>query len=383
MKPVTILPNIEIKMAAQGRRKKILLAMYAITIFVLLARNVADVYHGYYGIVGIQTGMLILVMAAFVRLYQRGEYEKASYAILVLLAFITAGAVVLEKFDNFTPAFLFPYVLAAFSLFSWKKGLLFSAIPLGGLVCAVWIFPEYFSQSHFLQNTPSLFNALFIALLVVVFGFYYEVTRIDATRRLIEVGHKKDLLYNEIHHRVKNNLNIVSSLLAIQAEQESLAVQNIIKASKDRIDAMALVHSMLYVSSDIEKVNAKLFLEKLSSTIGRTTALHVKVQLEVEPLELTLNEVMPLGLITNELLTNSFKYAFAGVLHPCITLALFTEGENVVFFYQDNGVGAQEEKVGVGLRLVQLNVRQLKGTLTLERGAGLGYKIVYKRRVHV
>jgi len=181
MKPVTILPNIEIKMAAQGRRKKILLAMYAITIFVLLARNVADVYHGYYGIVGIQTGMLILVMAAFVRLYQRGEYEKASYAILVLLAFITAGAVVLETFDNFTPAFLFPYVLAAFSLFSWKKGLLFSAIPLGGLVCAVWIFPEYFSQSHFLQNTPSLFNALFIALLVVVFGFYYEVTRIDAT----------------------------------------------------------------------------------------------------------------------------------------------------------------------------------------------------------
>jgi len=383
MKPPPILQNIEIKMAAQRRRKKILLAMYGITIFSLLARSAADVYHGHHAILGIQAGVLALVIVAFVGLYQKGEYEKASYVILVLLAFIAAGAMVLEKFDDFTPAFLFPYVLAAFSLFSWKKGLFFSVIPIVGLVCVVWAFPEYFSKSHFLQNTPSLFNALFIALLVAVFGFYYEVTRVDTTRRLIEVGHKKDLLYNEIHHRVKNNLNIVSSLLAIQAEQESLAVQNIIKASKDRIDAMALVHSMLYVSNDIEKVNARLFLEKLSSTIGRTTALHVRVQLEVEPLELTLNEVMPLGLITNELLTNSFKHAFSAVADPCIIIALSVEGENVVFKYQDNGVGVKEEKVGVGLRLVQLNVRQLKGTLTLERGAGLGHKIVYKRRVHV
>ncbi|MBE0496845.1 MAG: hypothetical protein IBX45_10565 [Campylobacterales bacterium] len=384
MKPSSVQPNPEIVRAAQERRKKILLAMYVMTIGVFFVHNLTDIYNTNYPVIFVRSTMLVLMLVAFVRLYQKQYYEKASYAILLILGISTIGISVVGKFDDFTPAFILPFILGSFSLFSWQKGLLFSVTLLGLLIGAMWLSPEYFGESAFLQSKTALFNFFFVVMLIMVFGFYYETTRVDAYKRLMNVSQKKDLLYNEIHHRVKNNLNIVSSMLAIQAEKEDQRVKEIIQVSKERIDAMAMVHSMLYVSSDIEKVNAQLFIEKLTSTIGRTMGLHVKTELTISPLALTLNEVMPLGLIANELLTNSFKYAFKGVLNPRIMITLKTNNDEVEFTYQDNGVGCDKDAVqGIGLKLVQLNVRQLRGKMTLSHGEGFGCQISYKRSDHV
>lgn len=384
MKHLTMQLSPEIYIASQERKKKMLLGMHVICLFAFFAHGITDIYNSNYHIIPIRAIILVLILLSFFRLYKRGHYEKSSYAISFILAITTIGITITSKFDNFSPAFIFPFILGTFSLFSWKKGFLFSIALLIGLTLFVFNYENYLVNSRFLHNDISIFNFLFIFAILLLFAFYYETTRIDAYKRLIDANYKKDLLYKEIHHRVKNNLNIVSSMLAIQAEKEDDKVKDIIKSSKERIDAIAMVHSMLYVSNGIEKVNAKLFIEKLTLTIHSTISSHATILFRIKELELSLNEIIPIGLIINELLTNSFKYAFKDTQNPKIIIVLHIHKNTVTLTYHDNGIGYDTNfEQGIGLKLVDLNVKQLKGNLKINYNHGLNYKMIYKRSLHV
>lgn len=384
MKPIHKQLNTEVTVATEERKIKIILVMYIICIIVFSVHNITDIYHASYKIIPIRATMLLFIIISFFAFYKRGEYEKAAYAILLILAIATIAISVVGKFDNYTPAFIFPFILGAFSLFSWKKGLLFSSILLLIILFLIFHYESYFQDSSFLHNRLSIFNFLFILIIIFVFAFYYETTRIHAYEVLINANYKKDILYNEIHHRVKNNLNVVSSMLAIQAEKEDAKIQDILKISKARIDSMAMVHSMLYVSNDLEKVNAKSFIEKLFQNIQSTIDTKVDIVFRAKQLELSLNEVIPIGLIINELLTNSFKYAFIDMHNPKIIIVLKLSKNTVLLTYYDNGIGYDSTcEEHLGLKLVHLNVRQLKGDLKINHRNGLCYKITYKRDSHV
>lgn len=344
-----------------------------------------DTYSQDYQIMPLTMTMLVLIVFSFFMFYRKGKYDYASYVILMILAIEIIAAIFIYHFDDYTPGFIFPFILGAFSLFSWKRGLIFSVIFLITLALLLFCYQDSLNVSVFLYNNVAISNFLSILVIIFVFAMYYETTRIDAYKKLIHSNYKKDLLYNEIHHRVKNNLNIVSSMLAIQAELEDKKTQDILKVSKDRIDSIALVHSMLYVSNDMEKVNAKLFIEKLALNIQSTLDTHVTIILKVKEIELSLNEIIPLGLIINELLTNSFKYAFMDAKNPKIIIVLHIRKNKVTLTYHDNGVGCSKAECeqGLGLKLVDLNVKQLKGTLRRNRNHGLSYKIIYQRSLHV
>jgi len=377
--------NIETKMVTEERRKKIIWFMHAICFFIFFLHILMDLYYKDYQIIPLTVTMLGLIFVSFFMFYQKGKYDYASYALLVILAIEIIAAMFIYHFDDYTPGFIFPFILGAFSLFSWKRGLLFSISFLLVLALLLFFYHNALSTSIFLHNNVAIANFLSILVIIFVFAIYYETTRIDAYKRLINSNYKKDLLYNEIHHRVKNNLNIVSSMLAIQAELEDKKTQDIIKVSKDRIDSIALVHSMLYVSNDMEKVNAKLFIEKLALNIQGTIDRPISIIFKLAEIELSLNEIIPLGLIINELLTNSFKHAFKDIEKPIIIIVLHARKKSVNVTYYDNGLSCAkpEYEQGLGVKLVALNVKQLKGTLKISRNHGLRYKITYQRSLHV
>jgi two-component sensor histidine kinase len=173
-------------------------------------------------------------------------------------------------------------------------------------------------------------------------------------------------------------------MLSMQALKENKTVRDIIEVSTNRINSMAMVHSMLYVSEDIENINAKKFLEKLSNYLKNNADHNVHIKLNIKELELPLNEIIPLGLIVNELLTNSFKYAFKETSNPKINIVFKIFHGNAIFTYHDNGMGyALDKNDNMGLKLIELNVKQLKGTLKIKNKNGLGYKISYKRKSNV
>lgn len=187
---------------------------------------------------------------------------------------------------------------------------------------------------------------------------------------------EKELLLKEIHHRVKNNLQVVSSLLELQAKKGDESTKTAFADGQSRVKAMALIHEKLYRNDDIASIDFAEYIEQLSGQIASLYSSHsVEIHIEAGGHQFDIDTAVPLGLILNELITNSFKYAFnatGGQLH--ISVAKAQDGYELIV--ADNGPGLPEdfnlEKAkSLGLRLVRRLSRQLygKASYTVTNGA--------------
>lgn len=374
----------EISNFIKNRRVKLLLTMYKLCVFMFIILIITDLFKNQMSTVLLEVLSLILIASSYFIFYKRKHYDIASYFIITILGFGIIMGLVLNEFNNYLPVYSIPFMLGTFFLFSFKKSFILNIIFFITLYSVFFYMKDIFNDNHFLNNYIAMGNLTIILLIIFIFSYFYEMSRIEDNKRLIDLNYKKDLLYRELQHRVKNNLNIVSSMLSMQALKESQTVKDIIEVSTNRIDSLAMVHSMLYVSDDIENVNVKKFLEKLSNNLKNNANHDVLIELNIKEVELPLNEIIPLGLIVNELLTNSFKYAFKETSNPKINIVFKMYQGNAIFTYHDNGKGyVYNESESMGLKLVELNVKQLKGTLRIKNKNGLGYKISYKRKSNV
>ncbi|MGD2092422.1 MAG: histidine kinase dimerization/phosphoacceptor domain -containing protein [Candidatus Aminicenantes bacterium] len=200
---------------------------------------------------------------------------------------------------------------------------------------------------------------------------------------------EKEILLKEIHHRVKNNLQVISSLLDLQAD--ALGDQHINKAiqdSKDRIHSMALVHENLYQFGDLARINVNQYLHKLVEYLFETYGdwagnITARVKIETPSLELDMETAIPIGLILTELLSNVLKHAFPhgekGEVH--ITVRPDNPGM-LTLVVRDNGLGLPphlnpSESQSLGLQLVHLLTRQLKGTIEIKKSKGTTVTITF------
>lgn len=196
---------------------------------------------------------------------------------------------------------------------------------------------------------------------------------------------EKDVLLREIHHRVKNNLQIISSLLSLQADAfEDRTIISHFQDSQARIHSMALVHEKLYGTADLSSIDMRGYAEGLVSHLSRTYGLpNVEVIVEVEPLVLGIDLAIPCGLMLNELITNAFKYAFPDGRPGRITLSLRNAGgEQLSLSVSDDGVGLPAgvdpvQTRSLGLRLVDALVRQVNGRLAISRGPGAAFTVTF------
>ncbi len=188
---------------------------------------------------------------------------------------------------------------------------------------------------------------------------------------------EKDILLGEIHHRVKNNLQLVDSLLDLQASQiDDPAVLGMLRDSQNRIRSMVLIHQTLYQSKDFAKVDFANFLDSLLSTLVASYGMESdRVGLTVNTVEvyLPLSAAIPCGLVVNELITNAFKHAFPDHRRGRITVDLTDEGNGQVgLAVSDDGIGIPadldiEQTATLGLQLVSLLTDQLGGTVSIQR----------------
>lgn len=196
---------------------------------------------------------------------------------------------------------------------------------------------------------------------------------------------EKEVLLKEIHHRVKNNLQIVYSLLTLQAN--GIADSNIrvvFDESRDRIGSMALIHEKLYNSSDISHINFRQYLQELAQNIAGTyQRQEIVIVVEGEPIFLDIHSGIPCGLIVNELVSNSFKHAFAEGRSGQITIGLTrSDAEHYLLTVADSGSGLPphidiRNTTSLGMQLVLVLTEQLQGRLELERDAGTRFAITF------
>ena len=196
---------------------------------------------------------------------------------------------------------------------------------------------------------------------------------------------EKEMLMREIHHRVKNNLQVMSSLLLIQAESSSNPeVKETLSLSQKRLFSIATIHELLYSNENIQSVAAQEYFEEITAQNLEIQGEKVNYTIETDHISLIMDKAIPLGLMLNELITNSFKYAFEGKGDKQISITLkehMVQGENnYIFVYQDNGIGIQGQtssKNTLGLSIVDMMAQQLKGTLERNGDAGLRYELIF------
>ena len=181
---------------------------------------------------------------------------------------------------------------------------------------------------------------------------------------------EKTALLREVHHRVKNNLQIISSLLSMQAskltDQYSVAQ---LRDSEQRVMSMALIHEQLYAHDDMASIDLATYIHNLASHVFSSQNYSGSIQclFELEPAILTVEQAIPCGLILNELITNALKYAYPPGQAGDIVVGLTTDPDSVAISVRDNGVGLPETldlSGTLGMRLVQLLSQQLDGECT-------------------
>ncbi|HWY10263.1 MAG TPA: histidine kinase dimerization/phosphoacceptor domain -containing protein [Bacteroidia bacterium] len=210
---------------------------------------------------------------------------------------------------------------------------------------------------------------------------YSDLTIKEKEQLLIEKEH----LLKEIHHRVKNNLQIVSSLLNLQSENIiDEKFLELIKESQNRINSMALVHEMLYKSVDLSKVDLKEYIEVLTSSVNMsysTPAKTISFNYDIEAgIFLEVDTMIPIGLMLNEILSNSFKYAFPGKDTGIISIKLKRDNNHINMIVFDNGVGLKKnfdiKKQGsLGMQLVHMLGEQIDAKIAVRSEKGTYYGI--------
>jgi PAS domain S-box-containing protein len=208
--------------------------------------------------------------------------------------------------------------------------------------------------------------------------------RKQAEERIQTALMEKEVLLREVHHRVKNNLNTIANMLYFQTktveDKKALAA---FQDSQNRIQSMARVHEHLYRSASLAQVNMAAYFEDLTTDLQQTCGTcPVSIQIDAANEHLDIDQAIPCGLIVNELVTNSLKYAFQGRTtnqRNEVTVQLTTQAEQHVLEVRDNGVGLPagmdvENSSSLGLRLVSMLTRQLKARLTVDTVPGKGTK---------
>jgi len=212
----------------------------------------------------------------------------------------------------------------------------------------------------------------------------HDVTERKKREKVIEASlREKEVLLQEIHHRVKNNLAVITGLLELQAMNvENEEIQQILKESQLRINSMAIIHEKLYQSDTLSDIGIDEYIRELVSSIQDTHNFQrtIEVNFDLESLSLSVNQAIPCALILNELVVNCYKHAFGPKSKGTIDIAMKKSGKKLKLSVADDGKGLPEgfkveEQPSLGMTLIHTLSGQLHGTLEVEsRGKGNGTK---------
>ncbi|MCK9150344.1 sensor histidine kinase [Methanobacterium alcaliphilum] len=200
---------------------------------------------------------------------------------------------------------------------------------------------------------------------------------------------EKKVLLKEIHHRVKNNLQIISSLLSLQSDNiKDNQDKKIFKESQDRIKSMALIHEQLYQSKDLARINFATYVNNMMVYLFHSYSMDkmIDLKLDLDNINLEIETAIPCGLIINELVSNSLKHAFKGRNTGEIFIKFKMFNENLVLELMDDGIGFNDNEIyesnSLGLKLVTILVEQLDGELEITHENGSEFIIKFKEHIY-
>jgi two-component sensor histidine kinase len=389
----------------QKRETKILNLFALITIFgcVVGSINVYFLGEAYPSVIVI---FEIIASAAIMFLNHRRFYVASAYLFVVSINLTLMHMNVFYATETGSYLYYFPLIFCIALLHNPNKPktriiIFFSMISLG-LLTSRFLNPSFIGTAQLTAEQNNImfnFNVNLVAFLTVVLVFlvislinkqYVELSELLETvkedKLTIQNSLKeKDVLLAEIQHRVKNNLAVIIGLFNLQKENATNdETRQSITEAKNRVLSIAMVHERLYRKSDLSKINLKYYISELTKEVVRSHPLYSSVTIaeEMEDLDADITKAVPVGLIINEVVTNSLKHAFNNTqVAPTLHITLLKTFDLICIKIKDNGKGFPENKKhnekSLGLTLIESLTEQVDGKVYYENNSGAQVKLTF------
>lgn len=361
-----------------------LIGFYLSFISITAIAMAADAFFGHYFDMAVEGVFVTLSFAGFVYFVKTQNHIVAA-RIIIWIGSVLAFILVYHSDYNITIIFTLLLPIGAFVLMTPKEALI--NMPLYYLALAALLGYGYLQrEAHpFLHNPETMTPYIIAMLFTVAFGLFYNFAIEESHRRLKRANAEKEILLQEIHHRVKNNLNVIASIIDLQARSNDEVLAQQLSLTRGRIESIAIVHEMLYKKQeDFARIDFETYTLKLADTVVQLHGLReVTYVIEGQGILIPVNVMVDLGMIINELLTNTHKHAFAHVAEPRVRISLTAlESGRYRFTYRDNGPGIAAiddvmESNSLGLRLIRLSVRKMDGSLQIRNDGGFVAEIEF------
>ena len=331
-----------------------------------------------------------LSVGAWVYARKLNQEGKLGYAISILIIEVILHsfiATILLGPESGFQYYLFG--LVPFSMFHQKltnRGFAFLAITLG-LTYISSIFIAYNISHHVIDAL--IMDLILYSNIVIVFtgisltSFYFRKSSLELENELLNTVNEREILIKEVHHRVKNNMQIIISLLHLQGDKyDNETAEQIINSTELRINAMLLVHEKLFQGESLSSLSVMSYLEALSDDLkyNLECSEDIIIVLDCDDIVFNLDRLIPIGLIVNEVLTNNCKYADFDK-NASITISLHQKKDKYILCIKDNGQtapSAYEREGSIGIDLISGLVKsKLKGTSKIYFDEGTVVEIIF------
>ncbi len=335
-----------------------------------------------YGVLSLFLVILILVSPAVIFTYTMNFYPIMSIPYIVFILNVLIRAVMEKRQESMIVFIGFMSILAGYGI---------NSLVYFGIIPAIQMFPQVINVFAFLVFSFALaqrFARSYHMVETLQMEAQEQKTVIEQKNRTIQESlEEKESLLREIHHQVKNNLQVISSLLNMQSrETDDKKMQEVIQEGQSRVKAMSLIHQKLYQTDNISEIDLQDYIQNLVdqlATVYKRKDLEVTNEINAHEVKLDIDTAIPVGLILNELVSNAYKYAFDGVEKGSIKIELdrVNDGE-LQLHVEDSGKGISkdinfETVKSLGLKLVNILTKQLKGNITYTVKNGTRFSIIF------
>lgn len=354
------------------------------------AAAVIFAFFGYYD--SIIEALIVLIVSPFVILFNiRFGYIQATYLFALVGIYLFFFLSVNMGARSFAFLYYFPLSIALIQMIgrkeTYKHLLIIFFMILTSIAGIIYCYSHQLLQiqmSNEIQMTLRNFNIFMSFFTAVGFMFIISNEAIKQEAQLKSALQQKDVLLAELFHRVKNNLNIVTSLLNLKKNAtNSQEAKNTLEECRNMVFSMAMVHTKVYNSSSIDHLNFKDYVNDLTRELINSVGGKEKVNIEItaHPITLSITHAIPCGLIINELITNSFKHACLPDRKLEVHIILKEEGDYIEFEVKDNGPGRDVtiENNSLGMELIRSLAEQLEANYEFRNNNGLQFNLKFKK----
>jgi len=369
-----------------NHREILLYGFHFSFIFMFFLAVIRDLYFLHFFNASVNFSALSMTLVSYYLLHYHHKRELSSHIILAIAVVPLYILIYFNHFGNMVIVYVILLPIAVFFLMDFKKALIINFLMYILLISMLYYISLINPDVPILNNPLALINITFASMFIIFFGIFYHLAVDASISALIRSNRQKDILLKEVHHRVKNNLNVIASILGLQSMGKPDITKEELIRTKSRIESIAVVHEMLYKQDNFEEIAFSQYIKKLLSIVVSMQSSENIIEIRIEEsqhITLPLNTMVQFGLMINEMLTNTIKHSQNSV--KTIVSIDMTQNEDAYrFFYKDNGEKFLDiEEISrlnsLGLKLIRLSVKQLNGKMKMHYENGLKYEINFTK----